>query len=165
MYTRRFGGDRVTSSEVLHVQEWKPGVTLIGDLADPSLELEDEHYDCIILTQVLHFVFDVAAALRTVNRLLRPGGVLLLTEAGITPTSRYDSERWGEYWRFTSQSIERLLAQELPGARCEVRADGNVLVASAFLYGISAAELEENELDHCDPDYEVVISAVATKPS
>ena len=96
---------------------------------------------------------------------MRPGGVLLLTEAGITPTSTYDSERWGEYWRFTSQSIERLLAQELPGARCEVRADGNVLVASAFLYGISAAELEENELDHCDPDYEVVISAVATKPS
>ena len=77
MYTRRFGGDRVTSSEVLHVEEWKPGVTLVGDLTDPSLLLEGEHYDCIILTQVLRFVFDVPAALRTVNRLLRPGGALL----------------------------------------------------------------------------------------
>jgi len=165
MYTRKFGGDRVVASEVLHVEEWKPGVTVVGDLADASLQLEDAHYDCIILTQVLHFIFDVPAALRNVNRLLRPGGALLLTEAGITAISRYDSERWGDFWRFTSQSIERLLAQELPGARCEVRADGNVLAAAAFLYGIAASELKKREIDHRDPDYEVVLSAVATKPA
>lgn len=165
MYTKKFGGDRVAASEVLHLEEWKPGVTVVGDLTDPSLQLEDAHYDCIILTQVLHFIFDVPAALRNVNRLLRPGGALLLTEPGITAISRRDSERWGDFWRFTSQSIEGLLARELPGARCEVRADGNVLAAAAFLYGIAAGELKESELDHRDPDYEVILSAVARKPA
>jgi SAM-dependent methyltransferase len=165
MYTRQFGGDRVTESDVLHVEEWRPGVTVVGDLADSALQLEDAHYDCIILTQVLHFIFDVPAALRNVNRLLRPGGALLLTEAGITAISRHDRERWGDFWRFTSQSIEQLLAQELQGARCEVRADGNVLAAAAFLYGIAAGELKKSELDHRDPDYEVVLSAFATKPA
>ena len=165
MYTRRFGGDRVTASTVLHVEERKPGVTMVGDLTDPALPLEDGRFDCIILTQVLHFIFEVPAAIRTVNRLLAPGGTLLLTEAGITSTSRYDSERWGEYWRFTAQSIERLLDEGLPGARCEIHSEGNVLTAAAFLYGISATELRRHELDHRDPDYEVILTAAVTKPA
>jgi SAM-dependent methyltransferase len=164
LYTRRFGADRVTASEVLHVAERRPGVTLVGDLTDPALPLEDASFDCVILTQVLHFVFDVPAALRNVNRLLRPGGTLLLTEAGISAASRYDRERWGEYWRFTSQAIGRLLDGGLPGCRVEVASHGNVLSAAAFLYGIAAHELTRRELDHCDPDFEVVVTAVAEKP-
>ena len=96
-----------------------------------------------------------------VSDFVERGEVRSLDEIGRRP----DREQWGEYWRFTSQSIERLLAQELPGARCEVRADGNVLAAAAFLYGIAASELKKSELDHRDPDYEVVLSAVATKPA
>ncbi len=164
MYTRRFGGDRVTASEVLHVEERKPGITVVGDLTDPQLPLEDASFECVILTQVLHFVFDVPALLRNVDRLLRPGGTLLLSEAGITPASRYDMERWGEYWRFTSLAIRRLLAEGLPGCRSEVSSHGNVLSATAFLYGIAAEELKRSELDHRDPDYEVVVTALAVKP-
>jgi hypothetical protein len=105
MYTRRFGGGRVASCEVLHVSERKPDVTVIGDLTDTGLELEEASFDCVILTQVLQFIFDAPAALRTVYRLLRPGGELLLSVAGISPASRYDVAHWGEYWRFTSSSV------------------------------------------------------------
>jgi SAM-dependent methyltransferase len=165
MYTRRFGGGRVSSCEVLHLSERKPEVTVIGDLTATDLELEEASFDCVILTQVLQFIFDARAALRTVHRLLRPGGELLLTAAAISPASRYDAERWGEYWRFTSQSIERLLQQEFPGCDVEMKAYGNVLAATAFLYGLAADELDATELDHQDPDYEVVVTARVRKPT
>jgi SAM-dependent methyltransferase len=164
MYTRRFGGDRVVSSEVLHVSEDKPEVTRIGDLTDPDLAIADAEFDCVILTQVLQFIFETGAALRTAHRVLRPGGDLLLTVAGMAPASRYDVERWGEYWRFTSQSVERLLRQELPGCEVTTRAHGNVLSGAAFLYGVSAEELAREELDNTDSAYEVVITARVHKP-
>ncbi len=34
----------------------------------------------------------------------------------------------------------------------------------AFLEGLCAEELRPGELDHRDPDYELVITLVATKP-
>ena len=40
---------------------------------------------------------------------------------------------------------------------------GNVLVASAFLYGMGRPELTKNQLDRTDPNYQVVISAFARK--
>jgi SAM-dependent methyltransferase len=164
-YTKRFGGARVTSSEVLHVSETKPDVTLIGDLTDDQLAIPDADFDCVILTQVLQFVFDVPAALRTVHRLLRPGGELLVTAAAVSPTSRYDAERWGEHWRFTSGSIGRLLRDALPDCDVRVQAEGNVLSATAFLYGLASEELDRSELEHADPDFEVVVCARVRKPS
>jgi hypothetical protein len=44
-----------------------------------------------------------------------------------------------------------------------VRTYGNVLAAASFLYGRSARELTERELDHHDLDYPVTIAAVAVK--
>ena len=40
---------------------------------------------------------------------------------------------------------------------------GNVLTACAFLYGIAASELKPEELDFCDPDYQVTITVWAQK--
>jgi hypothetical protein len=38
-----------------------------------------------------------------------------------------------------------------------------VLAATAFLQGISSRELRPEELDHHDPDYEVLITVRAAK--
>ena len=40
-YTRKFGGDRVTKSDVLHVKEGNPDATIVGDLANTDLHQED----------------------------------------------------------------------------------------------------------------------------
>jgi SAM-dependent methyltransferase len=165
MYTRRFGGERVTRSEVLHVAERKADVTVIGDLTDPALPLACGSFDCILLTQVLQFVYDTNAALANAHRLLAPGGVLLATVAGITPVSRYDMDRWGDWWRFTSRSLDRRLREAMPGCEIAVEAHGNVLAATAFLHGLAAEELEARELDVSDPDYEVIVAARVRKPS
>jgi SAM-dependent methyltransferase len=162
-YTRRFGGSQVTQSDVLHV-EGQPGATIIADLTCAD-HVPSDAFDCVILTQTLQFIYEVPAALRTLRRILRPGGSVLATLPGITPISRYDLERWGCYWAFTSLSAQRLFEAVFPASGIGVEAHGNVLVASAFLYGMATEELEPGELDAGDPDYQVIITVRAVKPA
>ncbi len=161
-YTRRFGGGRVTKSDVLHVEETERA-TIVGDLSCGD-HIASETFDCMILTQTLQFIYDVPAALRTAWRILRPGGVVLATVPGITPISRYDMDRWGCYWAFSSQSVHRLFEAAFPAAEIRVETHGNVLAASAFLYGLAAEDLKRRELDSHDPDFQVVITVRAVRP-
>lgn len=162
-YTRRFGGDRVTQSVVLHVAEQKDVVTLIGDLTTGE-NMPADTFDCVILTQTLNAIFDVAAALQTVHRILKPGGVALITVPGISKISRYDMDRWGYYWSFTTASMMRLMTAVFPPEGVQISAYGNVLTAIAFLHGLSSQELRRRELDTTDPDYELLITVRAAKP-
>jgi hypothetical protein len=118
----------------------------------------------VILTQTLQFIYDVPSALRTVARIVKPGGAVLATVPGITPISRYDLERWGCFWAFTSLSVQRLFEAAFSAPGLSIDARGNVLAASAFLYGMAAEELEPQELDACDPDYPVVVTVRAVRP-
>jgi hypothetical protein len=163
-YARKFGGARVTRCDVLHPTADNPKATIVADLACAA-EIPSDTFDCIVLTQVLPFMPDVAAAARTLQRILRPGGVVLATMPGISQVIRYDMDRWGDYWRFTSLSARRLFECAFPGAEIQVEAHGNVLAATAFLQGISSRELRPHELDFRDPDYEVLITVRAVKPA
>jgi SAM-dependent methyltransferase len=161
-YTRQFGGDRVTKSDVLHVSEGNPLATFVGDLACAG-HIPSKAFDCVIVTQTLHLVYDVRAALGTLYRILKPNGVLLLTVPGVSQTSR---DQWGKswYWSFTSMSICRLLEEFFPAENVEVESHGNVLAATAFLQGIATSELKQTELDLRDPHYEVLTTVRASKP-
>jgi SAM-dependent methyltransferase len=161
-YTRRFGGERVTHCDVLHVESSNPNATIVGDLTDAP-HISSDKFDCIILTQTLNFIYDVRAAITTLHRILRPGGVLLATTSGISQISRYDMDRWGHYWDLTSLSARRLLEEVFSPRHVQVTAHGNVLAAVAFLHGLSAQELRQKELDYRDPDYELVITIRAVK--
>ena len=85
----RFGGDRVTHQDILNVDASNPAATIVGDLADPAT-LPTEQFDCIILTQTLHLIFDMAAAVAQMHRALAPGGVALITVPGITPLDHHE---------------------------------------------------------------------------
>ena len=52
--------------------------TFVGDLTQ-SDTLPEAVFDCIVLTQTLQYIFDIRAAVATLFRALKPGGVLLLT--------------------------------------------------------------------------------------
>lgn len=166
-YTRRFGGSRVIRADVLHATAGNPAATLIGDLTKPDVFRPDDldAFECLLLTQTFPFIFDAAAAVRGAHRLLRCGGVLLATLPGISQISRYDADRWGDYWRFTPQSAGRLFGDVFGPANVEVEFHGNVFVACAFLHGLAAHELTDAELAHRDPDYPVLISVRAVKAS
>ena len=162
-YTRQFGGTRVQQSDVLHVAPQHPGATLTADLTCAD-HLPSETFDCVIFTQTLQFIYDVRAALRTLYRILKPGGVLLATGNGISQIARWDMDHWGEYWRFTSLSAHKLFTEVFPVSHIIVQAHGNVLTAMAFLHGLVSEELRQDELDYFDPDYEVLITIRAVKP-
>jgi SAM-dependent methyltransferase len=161
-YTRRFGGNRVTKSDVLSVVEGNPGVTIVADLTRAD-DLPSNGFDCMICTQALQFIYEVRAAIRTIYRILKPGGVLLATFSGISQISRYDMDRWGDYWRFTSLSARRLFEEVFPRASVAVEAHGNVLAAIGLLHGLAQEDLWREELDYRDPDYEVLITVRAVK--
>src|ERR1043166_5722824 len=161
-YTRKFGAGQVTRSEVLHLTSGNPNATLVGDLANAQ-HIGSESFDCIILTQTLQFIYDIRAALGHLHRILKPGGTLLATVPGISQVSRYDIERWGEFWRFTSLSAQRLFQENFSAANVTVQTYGNVLTAIAFLEGIAEKELTREELDCVDADYEMLISVRAVK--
>jgi hypothetical protein len=73
-------------------------------------------------------------------------------------------EQWGHFWAFTTLSSERLFETAFPRDHVEIKSYGNVLSATAFLYGIAAQELRKKELDYFDRDYEMLIGVRARKP-
>lgn len=160
-YTKRFGGDRVSASEVLHIDPAAPGVTYVADLTD-GVGLPDGAFDCVILTQTLHLIFDMQAAVRTLHRILKPGGVLLLTVPGVSSVDQGD---WGGvwFWSFTPASLGHLLEGTFGRGQIEIQSHGNVLVATAFLHGLADSELTAEEFAANDPHYPVIVTARVRK--
>src|SRR5260221_9628750 len=88
-YTRRFAAEGPGESRVLRTTPDDDPATLLGDLNYPE-SLPEAAFDCFICTQTFNFILPLAAAAESCHRLLRPGGVLLATVAGISQISRYD---------------------------------------------------------------------------
>lgn len=161
-YTRRFGGARVTRSDVLHAVAGNPQATLVGRL-DTREGLEREVYDCLIVTQTLHCIYDIQAAVRTLHWLLKEGGVALASLPGISQVSRHDAERWGDYWRLTPAAAVSLFEPSFGRANIQVRSYGNVLAAVALLHGLAVSDLPKGALERQDPDYPLLICVRAVK--
>ena len=103
-YTMRLGAGRVASSDVLNIEGDNRNSTFIGDLAGIN-NFPSEAFDSIIVTQVFQYVYDLRAAIATLQRIAKPGGVILATVPGITPLH---SEPWPWMWSLTTVSAERL---------------------------------------------------------
>ncbi len=162
-YTVKFGADRVTKSDVLHYVEGNPKATIVADLTTAK-NIDDNTFDCIIITQTLQMIYEIQATITNLHRILKPGGVVLATSHGITKVARREGvDDWGEYWHFTSQSSKRLFQETFPAEGVTVSTYGNVLSTIGSLHGLAASELEPNELDYCDPNFELLVMVRAQK--
>lgn len=163
-YIKRFGAG-VTKIDVLHVVAGNPDATIIADLTDAD-HIPSDSFDCIIFTQALQMIYDLKAAMRTLYRILKPGGVVLMTTHGTSKIARrLGRDDWGEYWRLTAQGVRALVTDVAPDAELQVKSYGNVLSATAFLHGLAAEDLQAAELDATDDDFEVLLGACIRKPS
>ena len=162
-YAGRFGrAADIERLDILDVSADNADATVIADLTDGS-NLAPDSYDCVICTQTLIVLYDLHAAVRTLHRIVKPGGTLLVTLPGISQICRPDMDIWGDYWRFTALSARRLFEEAFDPADITVESYGNVLSATAFLYGLAAQDLRPRELALHDPDYQVTIALKALK--
>lgn len=159
-YTKKYGQDRVKKSYMLHVAEDKP--PYIKGNFETGEGIKEESVDCIILTQTIPFIFDIQSAMTNIYKMLTKNGRCIITVSGISQISRYDMDRWGEYWRFTNLSL-RNVAEKAGFDVVEMQNYGNVKIATAMLYGLAAEELDKKELNYIDDDYQVIICATLIK--
>ena len=156
-YVNTFGTG-AAQVDVLDIDPANERATIVADVTDLAGVASDQ-FDCIVLTQVLQLVYDAGSALRALERVLAPGGVLLATVPGIVATAPGK----GDYWRFTAFGLRRLADDAFGPGATEVRTYGNVLAAAAFLYGLGQDDVDHTTLDVHDPYYEVLVALRAVK--
>jgi SAM-dependent methyltransferase len=93
-----------------------------GDLL--ALPFPSNAFDGVVLTEVLEHCVDPRAAMCEVFRVLKPGGLLLVTSPFLWPDHR--TEDYKDYWRFTEQGWELLLGafRDVAITPCELTPEG-----------------------------------------
>ena len=161
-YTKRFGRN-ITAMQALHVKNWGGAEDHIQGNLETGEGIPENVFDCLICTQTLQMIYDIHAAVRNVYKLLKPGGVALITGSGISQISMNDYNNWGEYWRFTKLSMERLLEEVFLRENIVVKPYGNVKTTMGFLYGLSQEDLMMDDFANDDEQYQLLIAAYARK--
>lgn len=158
-YTYKFGHN-ITHAYKLHVYGEKDCIK--GNLATGE-GLHTSMVDCFICTQTLQFIYDVKQVPFHVYDLLKPGGAALITVPGISQIVLGDYERWGDYWRFTKQSLRKLMAEVFDEDKLEIESFGNLKTAFGFLYGLCWEDLTEEDFAYHDEQYQFLLTAVCRK--
>ncbi|MBI3305369.1 class I SAM-dependent methyltransferase [Candidatus Parcubacteria bacterium] len=79
-----------------------PGVDVVGDAH--ALLFPDNYFERILCTEVLEHLIDPPKAVAEMRRVLKPGGLLILTTRFVFPI--HDAPH--DYWRFTRFGLEHL---------------------------------------------------------
>lgn len=158
-YTDRWGTG-VRSSDVLDATAQSRRETVVANLEQPST-VPAERYDCLIATQVLQYIFDLDAAVESLHRALRPGGVCLAT---VPVISRLDiSAPYTEYWRLTDESARRLFERRFAPGTLDVAMRGNLRAALLFLLGAASEEVSPAQLRRDLPAFPLIVTVRAVK--
>jgi SAM-dependent methyltransferase len=160
-YIQEFGRG-VTQVDILDIVADNPRATIVGDFGEVP-HAPDDAFDCIVLTQVLSWIYDPRAGFETAHRILAPGGVLLATNPGITRIAPLEREFLGEWFHFTSMSAKRTAEDVFGAGNVEVQTYGNVLSAAGFLFGLGLDDLTPEEIAVHDPGFEVIVGIRAIK--
>lgn len=153
IYTRTYGGTKVSNGMVMHVDGLNNALKIDLETGDG---IRDNLVDCFICTQTLFYIYDLKSVVCNIYKLLKPNGVALVTVPGI---SRIGYGEWGDYWRFTTNSLRRLFEKTFGKENLEVESFGNVKTASAFLYGLCAEQLEYEDFLYNDERCQMIVAA------
>ena len=161
-YTKKYGGDKVKEEIILHVMGWGGPQVLKGNF-ETGEGLKEDMVDCLICTQTLQYIYNLSNAVQNIYRIIRDEGTALITVPGIKGLSVYHDKHWGEYWSFTEKSVFKLFAEVFGPDNVEVKTYGNVKIASAYLYGVSAELIQPEDFQYNDPQIPFIITAKVRK--
>jgi len=159
-YTVEFGKHRVKKSDVLDINQTNKKATIIADLTNAE-HLPSNAYDCVILTNVISMIFDHQSALRSVHRVLKPSGVLLLTSGVGFKT--HQNPHCNIYWNMSDFCLKKILTEFFNSERITTQRYGNILTFMSFLYGIGRHELNDEDYKYNDDSYPVIFGIRAQK--
>jgi SAM-dependent methyltransferase len=103
--------------------------------AAESLPFPDFSFDCAICTQVLEHTEDPWAAAREIFRVLRPGGVGLVSTHGVARYHAPPGSPVDDYWRWTHAGLERLFRMTGDWAEIQVLPTGGTGAGLAYVVG------------------------------
>jgi SAM-dependent methyltransferase len=151
--------------EVLDIDASNLQATLIADLTRAD-QVSSDQFDCFILTQTLHIIYDFRSALHEAVRLLKTDGVLLCTIPAVSRVNYEDGGlQSGDFWRLTRAAVQRLFSEVFQPEHVSIETYGNVRVCTAFLYGLATEDLDLNVLKFNDPWFPLVHCVRAVKQS
>ncbi|MGN0340399.1 MAG: methyltransferase domain-containing protein [Lachnospira sp.] len=159
-YTYQFGND-LRDVKCLHVNGW--GKNAIKGNLETGEGIVENSVDCLICTQTVQFIYELDSVAMNIYKMLKPGGTALITATGISYLSMYDYNRWGEYWKFTRQSMNRMFEKYFKKDNIKVDTYGNCKVAMGMLYGLCREDFTCYDLDYRDEQFPVVVVASITK--
>lgn len=160
-YTLRYGEDRVKNAYVFHVNGW--GANAIKGNLETGEGIIKNQFDCAIITQTLMFIFDIRKAVENIYKMLKTGGIALITVAGISQVSRYDADLWGSYYGFHEDGMRVLFEPVFGKKNVVVETYGNVKTAMAFLGGLCCEDLKEEDFSYNDRDYPLIVTVLLRK--
>ncbi len=132
-----------------------------GDLLDFNSLKSIGKFDTLILTNVINFIYEYDIAIKNIAKLITKDGKCLFSVSGLSGLSKFDNERWGDYWRFSEKSLYLSLKKHFHNV--EIDYFGNASVAAASILGIVTEDLPESTLKIKDYDYPVIIVAIASQ--
>jgi SAM-dependent methyltransferase len=157
-YTVKYGGSKVTTSDVLDIIPRKT-TTIHGDLRNVRDIIADNTYDTLIVTQTLNVIDDYEAAISECYRILKPGGLLLVTLPTMSPA-------WNlkiNLWRFSPESAQRVFEKYFLSSNITIAPLGNKVVTESFWTGMAVEDLKQEELEYQDEQYPLIIGIAARK--
>lgn len=155
-YMRRFGEGRIEKEIILHVEGGKN--CLKGNFATGE-GLDEGMVDCLICTQTLQYIYDLKNTAKNIYKILKTNGIALVTVPGIKSLSVYHDARWGEYWSFTKRSLYQMFVDVFGKENIEISSYGNVKVTMAYLYGLCAEDLAEEDFRYNDETFPFIVTA------
>jgi hypothetical protein len=159
-YTRKYGRDLGRTDSVDVNPDHSP--TYVCDLAKSEAVIPSDFYDCFLLPNTLSVLPDLEGCLRNAMRVVKPGGCVLATGACLAPMCDPPDS---DFWRLHAPTYRMILSKAWSGIPVEVESFGNCLAAAAFLMGLCAEELTDEELWTNDRRYPIATTIFARKPN
>jgi len=157
-YTERFG-HYLTRADSFDIEpRFEP--TFLCDFAHCEDVIPSHAYDCLLLPNTLTHFRELDLCLAQARRIVRPGGIVLASAAGLLPLTGDVPD----YWRLTPHGWREKLTAAWPGATLEIAGHGNCLSSVGAQLGLAQEELTIAELDVQDPRFPVLTTMCCRFP-